>query len=188
MKCCILNILLLSSTNQRILGLSYSTGRRHNTLVKVLHAASNFKTTEDIHLKFDIYVSGHNLRSLSKTHNSDIDFEWIMALCELRKFLVLHASNFKSSKDIHLKFNWCLRDCNWRSLSKAHNSDMDFDLIMVFCELRKFLVEVLHATSVFKITECIHLKFNTWRSLSKTRNSNKFDGIMDLCELKKIPG
>ena len=81
---------------------------------------------------FRIIIVGHYPRPITLTR----------ILTELWPFLNLENSWFclqlqtsKTTEDIQLKFNACLQDFNWRSLSKALNSDMDFDRIMALCEL-----------------------------------------------------
>ena len=67
-------------------------------------------------------------------------------------------------EDIHLKFNTCFWDHN---CLQVHHYSRPITLTWILIEfitlseLRKFLVEVLHVTSIFKTTEGIHLKFNT---------------------------
>ena len=60
---------LFSWTIQRIVGLFYSPGPWQNTLAKVLHAASIFKTTEDIAwmliLHFGIIIGSHYPRPIT---------------------------------------------------------------------------------------------------------------------------
>ena len=112
-------------------------------LVQVLRALSIFKTTEGtcIHLKLNTYLQYHNLWSLSKSNNSSMDFDWIMALFVLRKLLfkVLCATSIlKTTQGIHSKLKTHLRDHNLWSLSKSHNSSLDFNWIMALFVLINF--------------------------------------------------
>ena len=101
---------------------------------------------------------------LFKDLNSRIEFDRIITVFVLRKFLVkvLHSvSNFKTTEGILMKLNTFLRDHSLRSLSKINISDMDFDIFFFFL-LQKFLVTVLRATSNFDTIKNILMKFYTY--------------------------
>ena len=81
---------------------------------------------------FNTSLASHVFRiilwgSLSKAHNSDMDFDWIIIHS---KFLVkvLHAIIKKLPKIFHLKHNTCL----WDHSLEVHNSDLDFYCIMAY--------------------------------------------------------
>jgi hypothetical protein len=115
--------------------LSYSSLKLqhwHNTLV--MHAtlylinlmifASNFTYIFEC-------IIGHYPRAITFLDRITALFDFLgySFTCNIR----LH---FKITEGIHLKLNSLLQDHNQRSLSKAHNSSIDFDRIIVLFELR----------------------------------------------------
>ena len=98
------NILVyfFSSTIQRIVGLSYSASMGGALWLKFCMQNQSLKL-QKIFTWNMIYVLWYaNWRSLSKAHNSDMDFNWIMAFCELlwnsRVNFCLHHQSLKLLK------------------------------------------------------------------------------------------
>ena len=90
-------------------------------------------------MKLHTCIRGHYVRSLTKSHNSGLDFKQIMTLFVLRNSWLsfcMQVGISITTKENGLKLNMCTLGHDLRSLTKSHNSDFDFKQIMPLFVLR----------------------------------------------------
>ena len=102
-------------------------------MVKLLHASSFFSdTVYAVALKLHTLIQGNKMTLYAKSHNFELNFDWIMPLFGHESWLNLciqvHFSDTVYA--VALKLHTFIQGYKMTLYAKSHNSELNFDWIV----------------------------------------------------------